>query len=198
MVISWVDMPYWSAGTPNTFQIQFWSDGTVHVVYQNIWLSPTIGTYMVGYSMAGAPDPGNLDISANLGGSVQVCAGAPGTPNVSLRSSDRPVLGGSVDLIVEGAPPTSIAAFSIVSLQPIPGGVSLAAFGVPECSVYQTLQSLGIFFLNGGTGSFPMGFPSSPTFLGASVYVQAAPVAPGINPFNRITSNGLQLTLGEL
>jgi trk system potassium uptake protein TrkH len=56
----------------------------------------------------------------------------------------------------------------------------------------------GIFFLNGGTGSFPMGFPSSPTFLGASVYVQAAPVAPGINPFNRITSNGLQLTLGEL
>jgi hypothetical protein len=43
-----------------------------------------------------------------------------------------------------------------------------------------------------------MGFPSSPTFLGASVYVQAAPVAPGINPFNRITSNGLQLTLGEL
>ena len=203
VVISWVDMPFYSPITPNpnptnTFQIQFWNDGTVHVIYQNIWLSPISGTYMVGYSMAQAPDPGNLDISANLGGSVQVCAGAPGTPNVSLRSSDRPVLGGSVDLIVEGAPPTSIAAFSIVSLQPIPGGVPLTAFGVPECSVYQTLQSLGIFFLNSGTGSFPMGFPSSPTFLGASVYVQAAPVAPGINPFNRITSNGLQLTLGEL
>ncbi|MGC6487335.1 MAG: S8 family serine peptidase [Planctomycetota bacterium] len=198
VVISWVDMPYWSAGTPNTFQIQFWSDGTVHVVYQNIWVNHLIGTYLVGYSTAQAPDPGDLDISANLGGGVQVCAGAPGTPNVSLRSAGRPALGGSVDLIVEGAPLSSIAAFSIVSLQPIPGGVPLTAFGVPECSVYQTLQSVGVLLLHSGAGSFAMGFPSSPTFLGANVYAQAAPVAPGINPFNRITSNGLQLTLGEL
>ena len=203
VVISWVDLPFWSPNTPNpnptnTFQIQFWSDGTVHVVYQNIWINPLIGTYMVGYSIAGAPDPGNLDISASFGGHVQVCAGTPGTPHVSLRSEGRPTLGQSIDLVTEDAPPTAVGAFSVVSLQPIPGGVSLAAFGVPECSVYQTLQSVSIFFLNSGAGSFPMAFPSAPTFLGAEVYVQTVPASPGINPFNRVTSNGLRLTLGDL
>jgi len=194
-VVSWVGVPNYSNSGSNTFQMQFWANGTVHVIYQSITVN---GNYLVGYSLANAADPGSTDISASLNGTVSVCNSTAGTPDVALDASARPVLGSNLNLVTTNVPLTSVGGLSILSLTAIPGGVSLASLGAPGCFVYQQLTVINSFAVAGGTGSTPLGIPSSNSLIGTKVLNQSAVMVLNINPFHIVTSNGLELTIGDV
>ena len=194
-VVTWLNVPNYSNSGSNSVQLQFWSNGLVNCIYQNITVS---GNYLVGYSLANAQDPGSVDISANLGGTVTVCSPTAGTPDVALDASARPVLGSNLNLVTTNVPLTSVGGLSILSLTAIPGGVSLASLGAPGCFVYQNLDVINTFPVAGGTGSTPLSIPSSNSLIGTKVLNQSAVMVLNINPFHIVTSNGLELTIGDV
>ncbi len=75
-VVSWSGVPNYPNVGSNTFQMQFWANGDVHVIYQNITVS---GSYLVGFSVDNASDPGSVDISDLLNSGVTACVGSGGT-----------------------------------------------------------------------------------------------------------------------
>jgi len=194
-VVSWVNVPNFGGASSNTLQVQFWANGDVHLLYQGITVS---GTYLVGYSMANAADPGVTDISLALNGSVTVCSSTSGTPAVALSSAARPVLGTTADLVTSNVPLTAVVGVSILSLSPIPGGIDLTAVGMPGCSVYQQLDVVVSFVVAQGTGLLPFAIPNSPAIVGGKVHAQSAVLVPNINPFHLVVSNGLELSIGHV
>jgi hypothetical protein len=194
-VVSWVNVPNYGGASSNTLQVQFWQNGDVHFLYQAISVS---GNYLVGYSLANAVDPGGSDISLVLNDAVTVCSPVSGTPDVALLSSARPILGTSFDLVTTNVPPTALLSLSILSLSQLPGGIDLAAIGMPGCSVYQPLDLLLSFPVAQGTGLLPVTLPGSPALVGGKILSQSAVLVPNINPFEVVVSNGLQLLLGDV
>jgi len=192
-VVSWVGVPNYSNSGSNTLQMQFWANGDVHVIYQNITVS---GSYLVGYSVANAADPGGVDISASLGSGLTVCAGSAGTPDVALDASARPIIGTTIDMITTNIPLTSVGGLSILSLIPIPGGLDLTSLGMPGCYLYQDLTVIDLFPVAGGTGQRSFAIPSTPSLSGTVIRNQSAVMVLGINPFNIVTSNGLEMVVG--
>jgi len=77
-VISWSGVPNYPNVGSNTFQMQFWADGDVHVLYQNITVN---GDYLVGFSVDNATNPGAADISNLLASGVTPCVGGATTPD---------------------------------------------------------------------------------------------------------------------
>ncbi len=192
-VVSWVGIPNYSNSGSNTFQMQFWANGDVHVIYQNITVN---GSYLVGFSIANASDPGSVDISNSLNSGLVVCSGSGGTLDVALDSSARPIVGTSVNMITTNVPLTSVGGLSILSLAPIPGGFDLTGLGMPSCFLYQNLDVVDLFAVAGGTGQRSFAFPNSPSLAGTILLNQSAVMVSGINAFNMATSNGLEFLIG--
>ena len=194
-VVSWDGVPNYSNTGSNTLQVQFWANGDVHFIYQNITVA---GDYLVGYSLAGAADPGSIDISASLNGTVTACSSTSGTPDVALDASARPVLGSSINLVTTNVPPTAVAGLSILSLSPIVGGLELTFFGMPGCYVYQQLDVVTSLAVAGGTGSAPLAIPNTAALVGTEVRNQSVALVLNINPAHMVTSNGLELSIGDI
>ncbi|MFT7537321.1 MAG: hypothetical protein ACI85K_003279, partial [Hyphomicrobiaceae bacterium] len=194
-VVSWDGVPNYSNTGSNTLQIQFWANGDVHFVYQNMTVA---GSYLTGYSLAGAADPGSIDISASLNGTVTACSSTSGTPDVALDASARPVLGSTINLVTTNVPPTAVAGLSILSLTPIVGGLELTFFGMPGCYVYQDLDVISSMVVAGGTGSASLSIPSTAALIGTEVLNQSVVLVLNINAANMVTSNGLELSLGDI
>ncbi len=194
-VITWDGVPNYSNSGSNTLQLQLWASGAVHVIYQNITVA---GNYLVGYSLAGAPDPGSIDISASLNGTVTACSSTAGVPDVALDASGRPVLGSTINLVTSNAPLTAVAGLSILSVSPIVGGLDLTFFGMPGCYTYQQLDVVGSLAVAGGTGSTPLSIPNTASLVGAEVFNQSVALVVGINAANMVTSNGLELSIGDI
>ena len=117
---------------------------------------------------------------------------------MALDASARPVLGSSLNLVTTNVPLTSVGGLSILSLTSIPGGVSLASLGAPGCFVYQQLVVINTFAVAGGSGSSPLSIPTSTSLIGAKVHTQSGVMLLNFNPFNIATSNGLELTIGDV
>ena len=194
-VVTWLNTPNYGATTPNTLQMQFWANGDVHVIYQSIAVS---GNYLVGYSMAGATDPGVTDISASLNGSVTVCSPTAGTPDLTLGASARPVLGSSISLVSTNVPAASVLGLSILSLTEIVGGLELTFFGMPGCNAYVNLDVVTVMSVAAGTGSTPLAIPSTTTLVGTEVFNQSVALVLNINAANMVNSNGIKLKIGDL
>ena len=192
-VVSWSGVPNYSNSGSNTCQMQFWANGDVHVIYQNITVN---GSYLVGYSIVNASDPGSVDISNSLNSGLTVCSGSGGTSDVALNASARPIIGTTVNLITTNVPLTSVGGLSILSLTPIPGGFDLTSLGMPGCFLYQNLDVIDLFPVAGGTGQRSFAFPNTPSLAGTILLNQSAVMVLGINAFHIVTSNGLELLVG--
>lgn len=195
-IVSWDGVEYYGSNSTATFQIQFWANGDVHVVYQNV--ASGGNGYLIGYSVGGgAADPGPTDISASLNAGLTVCSSAGNSvPDIALYSSNRPIVGTTIDLITTNTPATSVSGLSILSLTSIPGGIDLTFLGMPSCFVYQNLDVIDLFPVSGGSGQRSFSFPNDPSLSGVVLLNQAAVIVPGINAFNMITTNGLELLVG--
>merc|ERR1712232_1143855 len=138
--------------------------------------------------MANATDPGSVDISASLNGSLSVCSPTAGTPDIALDASDRPVLGTSINLITTEIPLSAVAGLTILSLNDIPGGVDLTFLGMPGCFVYQDLDvvlNLPVFL---GTAVSVLSIPSTAALVGTEVSNQSVILDLNITSANMATS----------
>lgn len=197
VVITWNGVEYYNSNSTATFQIQFWANGDVHCIYQSV--ASGGNSYLVGFSLgSGATDPGSMDISANLNGSVSVCNSTSGTAHVTLNSVARPVLGTTVNLTTTNMPTGAVAGLSILSLSPIPGGIDLTSLGMPGCRVYQQLTVVDSLIMVGGLGFRLLAIPNTPSLVSTKVLNQSVVFALNINAAHMVTSNGLELKIGDV
>jgi hypothetical protein len=189
--VTWVTVPNFFNSGSSTFQVQFWINGDVHFLYQNISVS---GDYLTGFSQDTTNDPGSVVMATAAGSGLGVCTNA--APELSFSVSAPPVLGTTFDLITSDLPVSTIFGLAILSTTPINPGASLTPLGMSGCELYQTIDVSVLWGPNGNTAVVSWPLPSTPSLAGFVVYCQSAALVPGINPFGMAISNGLKLTVG--
>jgi len=181
-------------GSACTFQFQFdRTTGNVHLVYQG--MSQLAGSHLVGYTPGGgALDPGTVDISASLPGTITLSA----VDSQALAvASQRPVIGTTANITTSNIKPGTILGANILSFVQHDPGISAAPFGMPGCFQYVGLDATHAFLTGGSsTNGFGLAIPSSPAFAGANVFTQSFAFSPGVNVLGVESSNGLALHLG--
>ena len=106
-----------------------------------------------------------------------------------------PQLGQNGDLLMRFGPPSGPGVFLIGAVQT---ATSLAGIGMPGCTLYTNpLVSLGTSFTAGNATPVPFNIPNELFLCGGSLYVTGAAVWIGQNPLGVITSNAIQLTVGN-
>lgn len=189
-VVSWISVPnFFNAGS-STFQVQFWNNGDVHFIYQNVNVQ---GDYLAGFSPAGASDPGSVTLSSNLNGGLGICTSSQ--PEMALSTSARPVLGQSLDFYTDNIPTLGLFGTLILSTTPFPSPVDLTFLGMYGCELYQSVE-FGLLIAGYQTATTPFQMPINPVLAGFELYCQSSYLTPMINPFEMVVSNGLKLTVG--
>lgn len=199
VTITWWNAPEWDPVTPapnpglggNTFQIVLWATGNVDFIYGNVsvWNSPLV----IGYARGnGTFDPGTQDLSA----SMPFQAGDGRVPPV-LAMPLRPRTGNTMQFVTSGIDSaTTVFGVLAMSFGSSPG-IDLSVFGMPGCSQYVALPAVTVFAaVVAGSMSVPLTIPNDPSFNGVNLFAQAAPLTPGLNVANIITSNGLCVHIG--
>ena len=75
--VSWVTVPNFFNSGSSTFQVQFWSNGDVHFIYQNISVA---GDYLPGFSRNTQNEPRSVSLATAGGAGVGICTNAPAEP----------------------------------------------------------------------------------------------------------------------
>ncbi|HEX6811384.1 MAG TPA: hypothetical protein VF384_07165 [Planctomycetota bacterium] len=185
-----------SAANANTFQMQFeLATGNVHYVYQT--MSALGNARLVGVSGAGASaDPGSMDVSAALPATYSAAVFA--VQPLRLAADARPVIGTTIGLDSSNIPGTGLIGLTILGMTEYTAGIDLAFLGMPTCRLHASLDATAVFVPAASTASTPFPIPALPSLAGTIVRSQSAVLAPGINAFGFVTSNGLRLVLDLL
>ena len=189
--VTWVTVPNFFNTGSSTFQVQFWSNGDVHFIYQNISVS---GDYLTGFSMDTTDDPGRGPRPTAGGTGLNVCSSV--TPELTFSTSARPVLGTTFDLVTTEIPLTPLFGMAILSTTPLSPGISLTPLGMQGCELYQTIDVSVLWGPIGTMSLVTWPLPASTALAGFEVYCQSAALVPAINPFGMAISNGIKLTVG--
>jgi hypothetical protein len=187
-----------TAANASTQQIQFdKATGMVHFVFGTM---STLGNgRLVGYSPGGASnDPGNRDISATLPASFSVSAPGVEGPGLGLAASARPVLGTGINIVTSNIPAGTALGATVLGLAQINPGLDLTFLGMPGCFQYINPSSTVVFVVGGPSASVPFNIPNVPAYVGIHVFAQSATFTSGLNSFGLISSNGLDLGIGNL
>ena len=187
----------YSGGGPNTFQVQFLPNGTVHLFWQSMTLAGN--DWIVGWCPGGGPDdPGATDLSMDLPASINLCATSQGGA-VAMSSSARPVIGTSIDLTTSGiAAGSPFGAFIMSFGQALPA-IPLDAIGMPGCVYHGAGPDLHVPFSNPGSSwSVTVPIPNVPEITGFGVVTQSFVYSPPLTPLGLVASNGLLLVLGQV
>lgn len=194
--VTWLNVPNFSGGGANRFQVQFESDGDVHILYETMTVNGD--PYLVGWTRgAGAADPGSTDISASLAAGFQICT-VHQTP-VGLSASDRPIIDTTIDLVATNLPPSTVIGVMILGFTSIPGGFDLGPIlDAAGCNGYLTPDLLYIFATPTPTSAWQFVIPDDNTLAGMVIMSQALTISPGFTNSGYLTSNGVQLKFGLL
>ncbi|MEO6594042.1 MAG: hypothetical protein ABIP94_04745 [Planctomycetota bacterium] len=191
--ITFLAVPNFGGGGAATFQYQFQSNGTVHVIYQTVNVAGN--AYLVGYTPGGgASNPGSIDISTALSTPFTLCGSS--AAGVALDASARPVLGTTVNYTTSNIPAGTLLGLQILGLTQHTPPLDLASYGMPGCKLYLTGDLINQFATSGSSATVPLVFPSTTSLTGAFLMTQSATLSPGFNPFGFLTSNGIQMVLG--
>lgn len=119
-----------------------------------------------------------------------------GAPPLVLAGRALPVVGASADVYVTNLPTGALGGVLMVGLAGIDPGLDLSPAGLTGCRLAVAPAASGDLTLGSATASFALSIPASPALIGASVFLQSAVVAPGVNPASVLTSNGLRWDIG--
>jgi hypothetical protein len=186
-------VPFIGQSTPNTFQMHFLPNGTVHVVWQQIQSSTF--ALLAGWSAGGTQlDPGSRDLSSTLSTPLSLCAQP--VNGMTLNASALPLLGSTLQWQVAGVPAgTGFGAMMRSLAQAVPP-IDLTSVGMPGC--FSHLQApVGSLFLS-PTAAFTINesIPSNTALAGMTLVGQVVAYSPPLTPLGLIASNGMVLTLG--
>ena len=191
LVITWLGVPNFFNNGSSTFQVQFWPNGDVHYLYQNVNVQ---GDYLVGYNEGGVADPGSIDLSTAINQGLSICSNP--TPKMVLSTTARPVIGTQFDLVTDDIPVNTLFGMMVLSLNTYPAPISLTPLGMPGCELYQPLDVSLFWTVAGTSSSLPWALPNNTALAGVTAYAQSASLTPGINAFGFAVSNGLEIVVG--
>ncbi len=115
---------------------------------------------------------------------------------LAVASGHAPVLGRTLPLELSGVPAASSA--GVLAFGFTRQAIDFGPHGAPGCFL---LNSFGLSFplvVTSPTTTMTLPIPADPVIAGGVFNLQGVVVSPGINAFGVVTSNGLELTLGEL
>ena len=188
-VVTWFSVPNFFNSGSSTFQVQFWANGDVHYLYQNISVA---GDYLAGFSKTTNDDPGSVDLQAVAGTGLGICLA---TPDMELDVTARPVLGTTFDLETTEIPTGTLFGLMLLSTNPLPA-INLTSLGLPGCELYQTVDASLYWAQVGPSALVSWPLPSNAALAGFEVFCQSASFTPGVNAFGMAVSNGLKLLVG--
>ena len=173
---------------PSTLQFQLdLASGDIRIVFVSIDSNATsaFGSAM----LVGVTAPGNsLD-----SGSVNLAVGnfittSPEHGALALVANSRPVTGTNWNLQVNNGALLDLIILGVTD----PNIPDLFFLGLPGCGLRASLDLITI----GSTVS--VAIPANPTLVGQILYANGASLAPGVNAFGAITSNGIAGTIGDV
>jgi hypothetical protein len=192
-ILTWNGVPLVGSSNPSTFQIQFFPDGTVHVVWQNVAAS-NFAT-MVGWTAGGGhTDPGTQDLSTTLQASLSLCAAS--FDGLALDVTALPILGTNLQWQVNGIPAATNWGALLRSLQQATPAVDLTSAGMPGCFAHLVGPVSTLFFASGASQQVAETIPNAVALVGVTLLGQAATYSPTLTPLGLVVSNAMQLTVG--
>jgi hypothetical protein len=189
--------------TAETFQIQFESNGTVHMIWQSVAGARDI---LVGWSAAGySADPGGIDLSAAapqgfaVPGADLEALDLTASPAPISTTTSGTVVSYMVQNIPEFAPGSGLfIGLNLLSLGQTPApGLDLASLGAPGCvalvaSIDLPQVLLGSSSVQTTTFVLPPGVASGTVIYSQAVGLMSPnSLANGQNPAGLVTSNGI-------
>jgi hypothetical protein len=189
--LTYTNVPEYSAGNPNTFQIAFFANGVVEYRWQSC--SITVHTALTGWTPGASQDPGSIDLSTGLPIVTQ-----PDLRALALASSARPILGTAISLDTTNVPVSCVIGATMMGLIQWNPGLDLTGIGMPGCYQYLDIIATSLWFPGGTGGSTPFQIPLSSAYAGMPMFGQSAAMVPGINLLGVVSSNGVMLTLDFL
>lgn len=124
------------------------------------------------------------------------CAGSVGVPQLANAPYSLPWIGDTVRTVVSQLAPITPGALFVTSFVSSFLPMSLAPLGAPGCDLLLPPDFLSLALANGSSASLSLAIPANTSLLGVSVYQQAFPFEPEVNPLGVTASNGLRLVLG--
>ena len=193
--ITWVAVPNYGGSLPNTFQVQFEANGSVHMIWQALDVGGN--GHLVGWSRGGnASDPGNRDISATLPQGWSLCAND--FQGLSLSASARPVVGTTLSLDTTNLPAGSLFAALLLSPVQFTPAIDLTSQGMPGCFQHGGADAVHLMLAPGAVFSQPLSIPNSVAFSGVTIVGQSYSYSPPLTPAGVIASNALLLLIGQI
>jgi len=111
-------------------------------------------------------------------------------------SSTEPYLGETCTITTSGIPTTAVLSALALSFTKYTPPIDLTSLGMPGCYQHSGLDSV-TFLFGSPTATYGLAIPSSTSWLGAVIQCQSFSFVPGINAAGAISSNGLELEIGD-
>ena len=191
--MTWVSVPNFGGGGTNTFQVQFESNGNVHMIWQS--MSQAGNGWVVGWTPGGGPmDPGSIDLTSAIPAGFNLCASS--ASGITLSTNARPILGTTVQQITSGIQPGTAFGLTMMShTQSIPP-VDLTPFGMAGCEAHLSSGTSVFWFSPSATVQVPLTVPNAPVLTGLPVVSQSFSYNPPMTTLGLIASNGIVMVVG--
>lgn len=193
-VVTWSQVPEFANSNVMNMQIALRPGGAFELRY-GPGNSNTTHTALAGYTMGAVTvDPGNSDLSSAV---TMPITTARVTAALQLSASGRPVLGTSIGLDTNKIAAGTALGVTVLGFSQFNPGFDLGFLGMPGCFQFASVDLPMVFVVAGSAGSVPLSFPNLSALNGLHVYAQSLTFTPGFNPFGALTSNGLDLGIGN-
>lgn len=192
--VTWLAVPeYANAGNLNTCQIMMNSAGLVEYRWQQC--ANVTHQVLVGWTPgANARDPGNRDLSTAVPFNTR-----RDSNGLSLVASARPLINSTFNLITGNIPANTAVGAAILSFTQHDPGLDATPYGMPGCFQYVGLDVSFVFVTGGNpTANQPITLPNMAGLLGLHFWCQSATFSPGQNALGVVSSNGIDLGIGNL
>jgi len=192
-ILSWNNVNLLSGTTPSSFQMQFYPNGTVQVLWQNLATSSFAA--LTGWTLGGNfSDPGNRDLSAQLAGTFATCDSP--FDGLVLDTNAQPVLGSTIQWTLTRVPAgTGWGALMRSLTQALPP-VDLSSAGMNGCFAHVVAPEATLFLSPGASVSLPEVLPNITALMGVNLIGQAVTFNPGRTQLGLVASNATVLSLG--
>lgn len=203
---------------PSSFGTELWrSDGSLSgtAMYQDIWVGSTSGdpianrypsTHLQNSRFA-VTDGGKMFFwatDATHGREVWVYDSGTNAASTGYGSacggltvsSTQPWLGETCTITTSGIPAAALLSALALSFTKYSPPIDLSVYGMPGCYQHSGLDAVH-FLIGSPAVGFGLAIPADTSWLGAKVRCQSFSFVPGVNAAGAISSNGLEIEIGD-
>lgn len=130
------------------------------------------------------------------------CAGSYGTPTLAAATNSVPRIGSNLQMTLTQIPPVATVCvpffgFNNVAFGSTPLPASLAAYGMPGCTILSDVYATYFVIGLSGTASWSLGIPLVSNLAGTHIYLQSLVFDALVgNPAGIVITNGLDAGIG--